>query len=543
MDQNVDQLREELKSLGYLSRGIERWFALDPFRSRTFWGELLSIAAKSALLIAPFLAAIAMFVMTLRNHLPLRDAAILGALYVVASFVLVLLIVIAVALLLRFRAEAAVENPRLLTVLSTIVVGLIGLAAGAWWYGFDSPPARLELLVGLALFALYFVVGTAVIAAATLSFSIYETQSIPRVRRARQGSVVAGAATLLIGLLAVPAFTQPHDAAVAAPQQVVVTPRHARVALLAIDGLTLELAKARPEVLKRFTAISPITAPPAGSPPERWATIGTGTRSQLHGVHSVEGARLAGGSSVMQASSRYDFVLRDLASALHLAVRQPLPPTARRRDYVWETLAKRGFAADSINWWATSTRNEGSLAVIGPDEIFVQASTPRKSAEHVGLAIDELAVQRTLARLSGAPDFVTVYLPALDIVLNRLDVDPTSRVTLSMRALDPIGVAVEKLTAAGYQVILIGLPGERQSGTSFLASSLQLQGTIRAVDLAPTLLDLYGFPASEEMSGHSLLPRTGQSRIASYGSRNSSAAEETTSREYYENLKSLGYIR
>jgi len=54
--ESVDQLREQLKNLGYLSHGIERWFARDPWSSRTFWQELVLVAAKAATLIALFIA-------------------------------------------------------------------------------------------------------------------------------------------------------------------------------------------------------------------------------------------------------------------------------------------------------------------------------------------------------------------------------------------------------------------------------------------------------------------------------------------------------
>jgi len=44
---DVDVLRDQLRERGYLSHGIERWFALDPWRSRAFWLELAVVAAKA----------------------------------------------------------------------------------------------------------------------------------------------------------------------------------------------------------------------------------------------------------------------------------------------------------------------------------------------------------------------------------------------------------------------------------------------------------------------------------------------------------------
>ena len=64
----VDHLREQLKQRGYLTYGIERWFALDPWRSRTFWAELLVVSAKAAVLIGAFGLLPMVSVVLFRNH-------------------------------------------------------------------------------------------------------------------------------------------------------------------------------------------------------------------------------------------------------------------------------------------------------------------------------------------------------------------------------------------------------------------------------------------------------------------------------------------
>jgi arylsulfatase A-like enzyme len=63
-----------------------------------------------------------------------------------------------------------------------------------------------------------------------------------------------------------------------------------------------------------------------------------------------------------------------------------------------------------------------------------------------------------------------------------------------------------------------------------------------AYDVAPTLCALMGFPASSEMPGRSLLP-TELPRIATYGSRIPRTENVKVNEEYYQNLKSLGYIK
>ena len=51
---DVESLRTQLRERGYLTHGIERWFALDPWSSRAFWLELITLALKAATLIAAF---------------------------------------------------------------------------------------------------------------------------------------------------------------------------------------------------------------------------------------------------------------------------------------------------------------------------------------------------------------------------------------------------------------------------------------------------------------------------------------------------------
>jgi len=63
-----------------------------------------------------------------------------------------------------------------------------------------------------------------------------------------------------------------------------------------------------------------------------------------------------------------------------------------------------------------------------------------------------------------------------------------------------------------------------------------------AYDVAPTLCALMGFPASSEMPGTPLI-QAELPRIASYGAGAAQRENVRLSNEYYENLKSLGYIR
>jgi len=140
--------------------------------------------------------------------------------------------------------------------------------------------------------------------------------------------------------------------------------------------------------------------------------------------------------------------------------------------------------------------------------------------------------------------FVTVFLPALDIVLNRIDLDAGAKLAASSTIVDGITAAAASLHARGYDVVLVGLPGEGQSGDAVVATTLPAAGAKPAIDgIAPTVLNLCGFPVASDMRGKPFAGSTEPRSIATYGERGSAPGEAQTSEEYYQSLRSLGYYR
>jgi type I phosphodiesterase/nucleotide pyrophosphatase len=520
---SVDDLRQQLRDRGYLTHGIERWFALDPWSSRTFWSELFIVAAKAAILIALFGALPPTAVMVVRNH-PLSAFEILalflsyGVVWLVAAFAFVVVI----ALVLKVRPALPIDTPRALLVISMVAAAALVAPIAVWWSRFDTAPALPELGVGVVLCVIFFLVASIVVSAALLSFSIYELRRIPSLHQKRRGVPMALAAAVLIALLFVPVLAD-REAAASEPM-VVTTPTTRRVALIAVDGLTWEILQSRPDLSRALPHAAAIDPVPGESTTERWATIGTGVPVEDHGVRAIEGIRFRGGSHILQQISRADAVLRTIAR------REPLPPTVRRRDYIWEIFAERGLRSVAVNWWATSDEQRGALTSISPDTIFVAAKADP-------LRLDALAEERFTRALTSGPRFATVYLPALDVILNRLDLDQSTKLARSLRALDRVTGTVETTRNRGYDVVLVGMPGDGQQGKAVLASNASLPGRT-PWSIAPAILDAMGFPSSAEMPGAG-----GNAHIATYGARESTAAAQTVNQEYYDNLKSLGYIR
>lgn len=535
-DPSVEALREQLRDRGYLRHGIERWFALDPWRSRAFWVELAIVALKAATLIAAFAALPHTAVMLMRNsQLNALDTLLLFALYGCTWLVVSFALVVVAALLLKVRPEVALDTPRALLGISIAAAALLTALFAIWWYRFETPPSMLELAVGGTLAALLLVVATIVVSAALLSFSIHELHRIPAIHQRSRTFPLLVAALALMAVLFVPVYLRTESEA-QPPAQVVTKPGARRSALIGVDGLTWEIARSRPDLLAAFTAAHP-AAPIAGaSAAERWASLGSGVPANLHGVRAVAGVRMAAGGEVLQSISRSDFVLHRLAPAIGLARRQPLPPTVRRRDFIWEILAARGVQSLAVNWWTSPTVRAGALTSVGQEAIFAAS---RGNA----IRLDTTATENLMGEIGETePRLATLYLPGLDVILNRSRTDPSARLAASIRALDGIVAAVTTLKERGFDVILAGLPGEGQTGEAIIATTFPMARPGSAWDVAPTVASLFGFPASAEMPGRSLAG-TEEPRIATYGHRVRGESPPRLNQEYYDSLKALGYIQ
>ena len=546
---SVDDLRRDLRERGYLSHAIERWFAHDPFTagrsSRAFWLELVTAAAKAALVVALFAIVPLVAIMLFRNHpLSAGETLLMSLLYGVTGFAISFLLLIGIALILKLRPAIVIDTPRALLAISFGAAALLAAPIAVWWYRFPTTPSWPELLTGIAAMAAFFLIATIAISAALLSFSIYDLQRVPAIHRKPRGVPMTIAASILIALLFLPTFAAQDSRTFAAPPiQVITTPNTNRVALVAVDGLTSNIFRARPDLASALPSVYAVASLRGGSTTERWASLGTGVKTYLHGVRAVEGVRLRDGRHLLQAVSQSDFVLRDVAEAIGMARLEPLPPTVRRRDFVWEIFAARGVPSVAVNWWTSADIHAGALDSIGQTSIFAVPPLARMTPSGFALHVDTEASQRFLRAIDAdQARFATVYLPALDIILNRLTIDPSEKLTASVRALDGVVATIAALRARGFDVIVAGMPGDNQRDKAVLASTLTLAPSMTPFDVAPTLCSLMGFPPSTEMSGRTL---TGNEppRIATYGLRTATAAPAKVNEEYYENLRSLGYIR
>ncbi|HEX3582782.1 MAG TPA: hypothetical protein VH087_13530, partial [Thermoanaerobaculia bacterium] len=233
----VEELRAQLRDRGYLTHGIERWFALDPWSSRAFWIELTIVAAKAAALIALFGALPPVAIMLVRNHpLTAGETLLMTLLYGATAFVASGVFIVLVALVMKLRPELAIDTPRALLAISFLASALLALPIAFWWARFDAPPSAPELASGGALIVIFFVMSTIVISAALLSFSVYELHRVPAIHQKPRTVPMAIAAAVLLALLFIPAYAAQEKRVAEAPLQVVTTPTARRIALVAVDG-------------------------------------------------------------------------------------------------------------------------------------------------------------------------------------------------------------------------------------------------------------------------------------------------------------------
>ncbi len=177
---DVDSLRAQLRERGYLTHGIERWFALDPWSSRAFWLELITVALKAATLIAAFAALPLTAIMAFRNQ-PLFPFETLGLFvsYAAASLAIAFAFVITIALILKVRPALPIDTPRALLAISLATGAVLVAPVALWWYRFETTPSLAELAVGGALSVVFFLTTTIVVSAALLSFFDLRTATRP----------------------------------------------------------------------------------------------------------------------------------------------------------------------------------------------------------------------------------------------------------------------------------------------------------------------------------------------------------------------------
>ncbi|HVL67292.1 MAG TPA: alkaline phosphatase family protein [Vicinamibacterales bacterium] len=480
---HVDTLRQELRALGYLDAGVDR-FVLGPAQGTR---RPLAIAALSALRIGVLAAALLgpAAALGITTRLPglvtgTRDALVV-ALYLALLFGAAATACSFAAMVIVARLPLGGQTRRATVISRTAgtVVGAACLVYLTLWWRIANPDlasfAALWTLFALAIaVAISLLLGHATAVATFAVLVASRGATTPAVPAAPAGRLTAAAALVAFAGAAVLLFASapepPADAG--RPELTVVSPG-SRVKVFAIDGFDPAVAAAlrdegRIPTLTRLLSggVVQLAVDELRDPARAWTTVATGQPPDVHGVEGLETRRVAGLQGAVASGSDHG-IGRALRGATDL-VRLTRPSTASgaelRSKTMWEVAADAGLRSAVVNWWATwpagsaganppivvsdraTLRLErgGSLdGEIAPASVYdrlrqewpaikqeahalmtalLPASSDVETASALRRAAEVDAVQLALtARLDVAQlDLVAVYLPGLDIAQHAL---------------------------------------------------------------------------------------------------------------------------
>lgn len=473
-DARVDDLRRQLRSLGYLDAGVDR-FVLGPANSgRRPWAIGALAALRIGLIAGSLLGPAAALGVGVR--LPglitgPRDALVV-ALYFAVLFGLAAAIVSFAASVLvalvpvgRFTARA-----RLVSRSAGTLVGAASLIYLTLWWRIATPES--------GTFSLAWTLGALAIAAA-ISLLLGHVTAITAFAMmvARGGAVsadqprsakllTAGAAlSAFIGALALLLLIAPEQStAPERPVLAVVSPG-LRVKVFAIDGFdpavleTLRTQGQTPTFARLLSngAIQ-LTGTDVADPARAWTTVATGQPPDVHGVHGLETRRVAGlqGSLAAAVPPGLARTLRGASDLLRLTRPAIASGSELRVKTFWEVAAEAGLRAAVVNWWATWPADAS-----GPNPPIVVSDRATLRLERGGRPEGEIAPAPIYERLAAEWPAIKTEVTATVDALLPANADPETNAVLRRAAeIDAVQLAmISRLQAEAVDLLAVYLPG------------------------------------------------------------------------------------
>jgi hypothetical protein len=603
---SVEQVREELRKLGYLDSGLGR-FVLAGGGGSLVGASLrasgrVGIAGGLLFGLAATLAAVGLDRRLLGDG---QDLAVLTLYLVLGCGIATGLAALLAGLVAARMARRAARRP------SATLARNAGLAAAAlgitysaiWWrshlqgapLGIQVGALTITLALALALGRFVSLAAVAVLAAAGLS------DELPQAGLTRPSLLppIALAIAVYGATIATAAW---HDRPRVAPDFAVV-PTALRLRVIAVDGLQYAMARdlAAAGEMPNLAAMMAtgahgrLRAEPERVPAIVWTTIATGRGPAAHGIDAPDARRVVGLRTAVSVGADGPFASALARATDLLRLTEATPPSGilRGAKTFWNVASEKGLRVDVVNWWATWPAEpiNGRLVTdralirlerggpqdrdVHPAELFgVIAALPRPPSANRGELIDRFAVDAALAlRARGGADVEVVYLPGLDILseqqLSGSAVSDLASLEARLAAVrgyhkrldDLVGELIAGLPTGGV-ALLAADPGRlARAGSQDLDGLFVMSGSaIREVELptvlekeiAPTVLYLLGVPRSRELEGQIVLAAFDPAfviahpprEVATYGARATvRSAESAFDKEVLEELRSLGYVR
>ena len=535
-DPRVDELRQRLRSLGYLDAGVDR-FVLGPARATRRPSAIALLAsvrvgAMAALLLGPA-AALGLSARVPGLVVGPRDALVvaiyLGGFFGAAMTLAALVASLLVSWVVRQSGGRLAGRGQWLSRLAGGLVTLVCLVyLTLWWQtviaglGWSAPiwtlsalalAAAMSLLLGHAVT----VASSAVIlAAAGPNGDAGRRPDAASPGQAGQpwratiaaGAVAFGGAALLLTWSA-DAVREPAPAR----EALTVVPAGLRLRVIAIDGFDARIF----EELSTSGRLPALTATvlgtrarleqregDAGDPARVWTTIATGQPPDVHGVQGLETRRVAGmqGSVAIAGPSPLGRAIRGATDLVRLTRPAIASGSERRARTFWEVAAEAGLRTSVVNWWATWPAPAGEGIVLSDRAILRLERGGPLDAELAPDSLYEPLRQRWPEIKARA---TTRAAGALDATGD----DATQAVLRRSAELDAIQLALlSEVTTPGTDLSVVYLPGLDIAQYSLLSGD---QAGLAASTLAARLEAVKAYyDALDRLLSPFLTPATGE---------------------------------
>jgi hypothetical protein len=481
---SVEAVRTELKRLGYLDSGLDRFVLAGAGAASP-----TAACARVALRVGPAAGTLLATILTIAALLidprlltdPL-DLTVLVLYLLAAVSIVTALTVFLAGMVAAWWGRRAHRHPSpALSRNIGLAVGVLALGYGALWWRSHVAHTALwtQALVLVATISLSLILGRFGMLAAIAVLSAGGVgDRVPQARLARHGIIpLMLLAALILGAGVTTVTLRRGESAEAAPDCAIV-PTGLHVRVLGIDGLESSMAgrmlsEGRMPHLKALLAHSaraPLTVEPQQVPAIVWTTIATGRGPEVHGILATGSRRLPGMRRPLPIEpGPFSSALTQATDLLRLTRRQPPTSVLRGAKTFWNVASEKGLRVGVLNWWATWPaeevngyivtdraffkvgHNEPSDRDAYPPDLFSQLrgplpslpatkqASPPEEEPSAARAIDQFYLQASLLLREGSrPAIEAVYLPGLDILtmLKLLEPEPRGLAELHARLED-----------------------------------------------------------------------------------------------------------
>jgi len=473
-DPRIDDLRQQLRSLGYLDAGVNR-FVLGPAQERRGPTALaarfaMRVALLGGVLLGPAAA------IGVGSRLPGLVSGIRDAMVIAVYLAVIFFLAVSVLSFLVSLVATAVRRPFIPRAAGSIVTVATLLYLTLWWrnanagFGWSAPVwTAFALLVAVAISLL---LGHAqrIATIAVLAAGARRSAALPPIAF-RSWRVVLGVGALAFAGAAALLILTTAEAPVAISHPPLTVVSGMRVRLIAIDGFDADLYSSpggvppgEPPVSNRGLWNTRVRLAPhdTSDPARAWTTIATGEPPDVHGVQRLETRRLAGIQGILSAGDSAAWsAIRAATDVARLTRPSIASREERQAKTIWEVAEDAGLRTAVVNWWATWPAPTGQGIVItdravlrlehggpldaeiSPADLYpalqrqwpeIRARARETAAASFGSVTDPraLSILRRSAELDAtilgiaqalpgpARDLDVIYLPGLDIAQHTL---------------------------------------------------------------------------------------------------------------------------